>query len=243
MIPDCQVRDGVRLDHLSWCGKYLADKRPDVIVQIGDFADMPSLSDYDRGKKSYEGRRYRKDIEAAKRGMELLLSPILRARGGYKPRLVLTLGNHEDRINRAVERQAELEDVISVKDLGYKEAGWQVSPFLKPVKIGGVMFSHYFPSGKMGRPCTTPSKMLNLFHMSCVAGHAQGLDMFGPKYKADGDRLTCIIAGSFYQHSEGYMDHISNEHWRGIIMLHEVSNGNFDPMPVSLNFLKKRFRR
>ncbi len=50
IIPDCQVKDGVDLSYLTWVGKYLAEKKPDVIVQIGDFADMPSLSSYDVGK-------------------------------------------------------------------------------------------------------------------------------------------------------------------------------------------------
>ena len=58
IIPDCQVKDGVDLSYLTWVGKYLAEKKPDVIVQIGDFADMPSLSSYDVGRKCFEGRRY-----------------------------------------------------------------------------------------------------------------------------------------------------------------------------------------
>jgi hypothetical protein len=44
IIPDCQVKDGVDLSYLTWVGKYLIEKKPDVIVKFGDFADMPSLS-------------------------------------------------------------------------------------------------------------------------------------------------------------------------------------------------------
>ena len=238
-IPDCQVRDSVSLDHLTWCGKYLSDKQPDVIVQAGDFTDMPSLSDYDKGKKSYEGRRYRKDIDAARRGMGLLLDPI-RRRLKYKPRLILTLGNHEERILRVVENDAKLEGTIELQDLGYEEAGWQVVLYLKPIKVGGVHFAHYFPSGIMGRPCISARKIISTYHTSCVAGHQQGLDVAYAD-KADGGRITAIIAGSFYRHSEKYLTPLSNQHWRGIIMLHEVRNGNFDPMFVSMNFLKKRF--
>jgi hypothetical protein len=29
--------------------------------------------------------------------------------------------------------------------------------------------------------------------------------------------------------------------WRGIWMLHEVDDGAFDEMPVSLNYLRKRY--
>ena len=56
IIPDCQVKDGVPLEYLEWIGHYIVEKKPDVIINIGDFADMPSLSSYDVGKKSFEGR-------------------------------------------------------------------------------------------------------------------------------------------------------------------------------------------
>jgi hypothetical protein len=49
VIPDVQAKPGVRLDHLDWVGNYIAEKKPDVIVCIGDFADMEALSAYDRG--------------------------------------------------------------------------------------------------------------------------------------------------------------------------------------------------
>lgn len=238
-IPDCQVKDGIPLDHLTWCGKYLAEKQPDVIVQGGDFADMPSLSSYDKGKKSFEGRRYTKDIDAARKGMASLLEPILR-NARYKPKRILVLGNHEDRINRAIENDPTLEGTISQADLGYEEAGWKVYPYLQPVRIGGVYFSHYFPSGIMGRPCTTARKILATYHSSCIAGHQQGLD-HASSTKPNGKRITAIIAGSFYQHKEAYLTPISNNHWRGIIMLHEVKDGDFDPMYVSINYLKRKF--
>ena len=72
IIPDTQVKRGVDLSYLEWIGKYIVDKKPDVIVQIGDFADMPSLSSYDVGKKSFEGRRYKDDIEAAERKLLII---------------------------------------------------------------------------------------------------------------------------------------------------------------------------
>ena len=63
VIPDCQIRPGDSTDFLRAIGNYVVSKKPDVVVCIGDFADMPSLSSYDVGKKSFEGRRYRDDIQ------------------------------------------------------------------------------------------------------------------------------------------------------------------------------------
>jgi hypothetical protein len=56
---------------MRWIANYALEKRPDVIVQIGDWADMPSLSLYDKGKRCYEGRRYVKDIDAANFSLNL----------------------------------------------------------------------------------------------------------------------------------------------------------------------------
>jgi hypothetical protein len=50
-----------------------------------------------------------------------------------------------------------------------------------------------------------------------------------------------LVAGSFYIHDEDYKGPQGNEHWRGIIVKHEVENGTYDPMFVSLNYLCKRY--
>ena len=75
-IPDCQIREGDDTTFLKAIGNYIVKKKPDVIICGGDFADMPSLSSYDVGKKSFEGRRYLKDIEASKAAMATLLAPL-----------------------------------------------------------------------------------------------------------------------------------------------------------------------
>ena len=46
VIPDTQVKPEHSVKHLRWAGKYAAEKKPDVIIHIGDHGDMPSLSSY-----------------------------------------------------------------------------------------------------------------------------------------------------------------------------------------------------
>ena len=132
IIPDVQAKPGVDFTYLNKIGHYIVEKKPEVLICIGDFADMPSLSSYDQGKKSFEGRRYKNDIEASHEAMTALLEPMWtyndRAKKNkeklYKPRMVLTLGNHENRIHRAVNDDPKLDGVLSVDDLGYQEYGW-----------------------------------------------------------------------------------------------------------------------
>jgi hypothetical protein len=238
ILPDVQAKPGLDFKHLAHVGHYFAEKQPDVIVCLGDFADMPSLSSYDKGKRKFEGRRYKKDIDATKRAMDTFMDQIAAA-PGYKPRLVLTLGNHENRINRAVDDQSELEGLLSTNDLKYADYGWEVHPFLEVVTISGVVFSHYLTSGVMGRPIGTASALLSKRHQSAIVGHQQGLQM-ATAVRADGGMLTGIIAGSCYMHDEEYMGPQGNRHFRGCLILHDVRNGEFEPMPVTLKYLKDK---
>ena len=240
VIPDVQAKPGVLLDHLTWAGEYAAEKKPDVIVCIGDFADFPSLSSYDKGKKSFEGRRYKSDIAAAHKAMALLMAPIM-SEPGYSPHLVLTLGNHENRVNRAVENSPELDGMLSVDDLEYESWGWEVIPFLEPIVIDGVCYAHYFTSGVMGRPVSSARALNTKKHQSCVMGHTQRREI-DYQYNAQGKRITSIFTGAFYQHDEDYLGPQGNaETWRGLWMLNQVKDGEFDEMPVSLDYLKRRY--
>lgn len=248
VIPDCQVKPGIDVSYLYNIGRYIVEKKPETVVCLGDFADMPSLSSYDVGKKSFEGRRYAKDIEAAREAMDVLLSPLrefnAKAKKNkhtqYHPNLVLTLGNHEHRITRTINEDSKLEGLISVSDLGYEDAGWRVVPFLDVVTLDGVAYSHYFTTGLMGRPVTTAAACLAKKHMSCIQGHQQGLQI-STGYKASGELLTSVIAGSCYEHEEDYMSSQGNNHWRGFLVLNDVRDGQFDLMPLSLNYINKRY--
>jgi len=247
IIPDVQAKYGQDFTFLRKIGEYIVDKQPDVLICIGDFADMESLSSYDVGTKTFEGKRYVKDIEAAHVAMATLLHPLIQFNNRqrenhkklYQPRMVLTLGNHEERINRAVNSDPKLDGVLSISDLRYEQWGWEVHPFLDVVVIDGVAYSHYFTSGLLGRPVASAAACLSKKHQSCVQGHQQGFQC-ATGHRADGTRLTAIIAGSCYEHEESYLGPQGNKHWRGALMLHEVDNGEFDMMPLSLSYLKSR---
>jgi hypothetical protein len=239
-LPDSQVKPGINTDHLEAAGNFIAERRPDVIVCAGDFADMASLGTHnEKGHIDYEGKRYLKDISAAQNGMIRLMKPF-RYIKGYSPKLVLTMGNHEDRITRCVAQDPKFEGKLALSDLGYESFGWQVIPFRKVKKIDGVAYCHYFVSGKYDRPIERAAALLTKKHMSCIAGHQQGRDI-AYSQRGDGKTMTAIIAGSFYEHEETYMSPQSNNHWRGIYELNEVKDGSFDEMAVSLKFLKRKY--
>lgn len=253
VIPDAHASPHHHNERFSILGKFIVDRQPDVIVNIGDFADMASLCSYDRGKRSFEGRRYKHDVAATIDAQEKLFAPMreynaLRKASKhkqYKPHLVLTLGNHENRINRATNLQPELDGVITTGDLKYEEFGWDVYDFLQPVEINGVWFSHYFTTGIMGKAISgehPAHKLIMTQHKSCVQGHSHTRD-FCERTAIDGSRVSGLIVGCFLdldQH-EDYAGPANEIWWRGVVMLHDVENGVYEPEFISMKQLRKMY--
>jgi len=209
---------------------------------------MPSLSVYDIGKKSFEGRTYNDDIQAGNKAMDTFMKPIIeeqrRQRDNkkkvWKPKKVFLIGNHEQRIERAIESDRKLEGLIGYNDFNLKKYNWEVQNFLDVAVINGIAYSHYFTSGVMGRPVSNPSLLLQKKHMSCIMGHVQDRAIAFSK-KADGSRITGLFAGIFYQHDEEYLNPQTNGSWSGVWMFNEVNNGSFDEMPVSITYLRNQY--
>lgn len=249
VIPDMQVKPGVDTSYIDAIASYILDKQPDVIVNLGDMADMPSLSSYDQGKKAFEGRRYKDDIQSVIDAQIKLFQPLaayqerqrINKKRVYTPRTVFLLGNHENRINRAVNNDPKLDGVLSMDDLGYKTFWDEVYPFLEVVEVEGIAFSHYFTTGQAGRPASTANAQLNRQHQSCISGHQQGLQI-AMSTNAAGKRITSIIAGSCYKHEEEYLGAQGNKHWRGMLMLHSVKDGEFDLVSVPLSYLENKYK-
>lgn len=236
VVPDTQVKPGVNTDHLEWAGHYAVDKRPDVIVHIGDHWDMPCLSSYDKGKLSFEGRRYVNDVKAGRDAMERFLAPI-KAATDYNPRLVFCVGNHESRITRFADEFPEMAGKVDIDDLGIRDYGWEFVPFLKPIEIDGILYCHYFTSGVMGRPASSAAVVLRETQQSATQGHVQHTDIAIHKKT----QQTALFAGTFYSHNEEYLGHQGNNQRRQIVIKHEVEDGRYDPMFVSLRFLQKAY--
>lgn len=249
-IGDTQVKPGVDTRHLTWIGQYIVDKRPDVVIHGGDHFDMPSLSSYDKGKRQHEGRRYAQDIKAGNAAWARLNLPLEQENERLKrnkkaqwwPERHFLLGNHEHRIQRAVDGSAELEGAMGYHH--FKLRGWTMHDFLKPVWIDGVCYSHYMYRPLSGRPYSgqIETRLKNIGH-SFTQGHEQ-TKLYGvlPVLSESGSNLRHgLVVGACYLHSEEYKGPQGEAHWRGIVMKHEVRDGTYDPMFVSLDYLCRRY--
>lgn len=224
--------------HLMWAARAIDHYRPDVIIHLGDHWDMASLSSYDgKGTKSMEGRRYKKDVEAGNEGFDILFHKI---KGRYKPRKVYLHGNHENRITRAIEADPQkLDGTISLSDLDTQD--FEVHPFLERVWIDGIVYSHYFQQQNSPHAIGgSVDNRLNRIGDSFVQGHQQGF-LYGNRVYPTGRTRHGLVAGSFYLHNEGYKGRQGNDHWRGLVVLNEVHNGDYGVMPLSVGYLKRAF--
>lgn len=250
VIGDTQCKPDEDLTYMSHIGSYIVDKRPDIIVHIGDHFDFPSLSTYDKGKKSFEGRRLKEDIKAGVDGMDMLLSPLKELqqrqlknkKKAYTPAMHFCTGNHEHRFDRLAEDSPELDGFVGMDTLCLEQHGWIVHPFLKPVEIEGIFFVHYLSNPFSGKPYGgTAMSQLKTVGKSFVAGHKQCLDI-AIRPTIDNKHQIGIICGACYPFDEKYKGWQGNNHFRGVVMLHETHDGFALPMPVSLNYLTDKYK-
>lgn len=251
-VPDTQNKEGVPNNHLRAAGRYIAEQLPDVVVVAGDWWDMPSLSSYEtKGSKYFHGKSYKSDIQAGNDAMDLFMAPIVKEIARRKknkmkrwnPRLVFTMGNHEERILRAINNDPILEGTIGYDDFNLNEYGFEIHGYQEIVDIDGILYSHNFVNQKSlnknllgGSMDNRLSKIMRSFTM----GHQQ-VRMWGTSHDQLGRELCGLVAGAFYQHDEDYAGPQGNHYWRGIVVKHEVENGSYDPMWVSMNYLLKNY--
>lgn len=239
-IPDTQVRPGDPTDHFDWIGAAIRDYRPDVLVHLGDHWDMPSLSSWS-GPLEREGQRYIADIEAGNAALDRLES----AMGDFRPkRKIILRGNHEQRIERAVSADSRLKGALTYAHFNDRANGWEVVDYngATPgiVEVEGVKFAHYFANNLTGRPIGgNASYKLTQIGSPFVMGHVQDLDI-GTKQYATGRVIRGIVAGSCYLVDESYKGN-ANGHFRGIVVLNEVRDGNFSVMDVTLTKLCQKY--
>ena len=250
VIPDTQVKPDVPTDHLRWAGQYVVDhfsQRPNVkIIHLGDHWDFPSLSSYDKGKLAAEGRRIKADIEAGNVALRTFDQPLidyntrrlLNRKRPWKPHKFLLRGNHEYRAMRTVAETPAWDGFLSYDLL--ESPGWSVSDFLEVIDIDGVGYSHYFANPMTGRPYggMVSTRLKNIGH-SFTMGHQQTYD-HAVRY-VRGKPQIGLVAGAFYLHDEDYKGFQGNDHFRGIIVKHQVENGAYDIMQVSIDYLCRRY--
>jgi len=241
VIGDPHCNPKASNDRFLWAGKLARDLKPDTIICMGDFSSLDSLSSYDKGKKSFEGRRYKKDIDHAHDALEKFNKGL----NGRRSRKVMLLGNHEDRIDRIVDETPELDGTISTKDLKFKEFGWEVIAYQEPVAIDGVHYCHNYPTGIMGKPISGDNIARSLLlknKVSSTVGHCHLFD-YSMCTIPSGRKVLGLSAGCYLHHKEDYARNTQRLWWSGLIVKRNVRQGEYDIETIEYNTVKRRYDR
>lgn len=248
IIPDAQIKPGDDLTHIGWAAQAIVDYRPDVVVVIGDFWDLPSLSRHDApGSKEAEGRNVLSDMEIGNKAFEMLIAPmnaeIARRKNGHRkrwePECHFFFGNHEARLTRAISLDPKFDGLLTMDAL--KTPGFQRHDYLKIVQIDGVRYSHFFPNPYTGKAIGgTIVNRLNHIGGTFVQGHQQGY-LYASKQYPDHVKHG-LVCGRFYTHHESYRpEDVQRAEWNGIVVLNQVKDGDFDMMPLRMDYLRKKY--
>lgn len=213
---------------------------------MGDQSDFPSLSSYDKGKRSFVGRTYAADVASHLEFQERLWEPVKR-RKKKMPRRVFLEGNHEHRIERALDLSPELTNTISFDNLELSEYYNDIVRYegTTPgqIEIDGITYAHYFIAGVSGRPMAGEHHAYQLLakqFSSCTAAHSHLAD-YAVRTVANGRKIHGLVAGCFLDYPLDWAGETNKLWWRGVILKHNVEDGNYDPEFISLDRLQKEY--
>lgn len=225
ILPDSHSRPEVSIRRFQWLARYLFDNPPDVLLCLGDLADMPSLSSYDgsiltgtgRKKASFNNRRIHADFAAANAAIEAL--------NVFPGKKIFLTGNHEDRITRALSNVPELRGTFGLHSLQLHR--WEVVPFLEDFTIAGMAASHYFVTGVMGKSIGGDYPAANLLrrqYQSAVMGHTHIWDV---AIRKGHRKLFGLVAGCYLDptQKEEYAGPAQGMWTSGVTLLRDVRQG------------------
>lgn len=247
-IPDPHAHPDFGNERADWLGKLIKDLKPDTVICIGDLWDLHSLSDFEKGKASFVGRSYEKDIEAGLDFNDRLWHPLKKAKKGM-PKRYFFEGNHEHRIAKALDRNPELNSMgghgIAYSHLDIYRYWDEFIPYSGSVPgskiIDGVLYAHFLPSGLMGKASSGlhhAHSLLTQNHCSCTVAHSHKFD-FKISTNTQGATIQGLVAGCYQDYNNPWAGDLANQWWRGVIIKRNVSDGVYDLETVSLEKLKR----
>lgn len=248
VIPDAHAHPSYNNRRFDYIGNYLADTKPDVVINLGDLFDMPSLSSYDKGKKEFKNRRYKADIEAGVEAQDRMWRK-LKKHKKKMPLRVQLVGNHEHRITRALTYDPVLEGVMGLNDLQFDRYNDIVVGYDGDtpgvLELDGILYSHFFTSGLTSNSIggeNPATSLLQKKHMSATQGHSHTFD-FAVRSTGKGKKICGLVAG-VYQDWRAPFAGQSNDLWTsGITICHGVDRGWYDIQFISLEALKREYSK
>lgn len=220
--------------------------KPDLVINIGDAADMPSLSPFEKGKKSFAGLNYKKDIYSHLDFQERLWSEVKKQKKKLPWRVFLE-GGHEHRIILAEKGMDYAAGTISFDDLEldvfYDEIVGYRGDTPGVYAADGLLYAHYFVSGIKGQAGSSENQaayMLGKAFCSVTQGHTHMMD-WCIRTKATGPKIMGACVGCYIDYICDWAGEVNKLWDRGVLIKRNVEDGCYDPEWVSMATLKKEY--
>ncbi len=234
-------------DRFDWLGSFLYELRPDMVVDLGDGADMRSLNTYDtRYPQAIVNQSYEQDIEVYNDSQDRLRHKF-RFMKKKRPFWVGFEGNHENRIKKAIAHDPRLEGSkygVSFSHLQTKVWFDEYHEYFNSAPAiadyDGVSYAHFFSSGNYGTAMSglhhANSLLANRNHSS-TCGHSHKRDL---KFKdgAHPNGIIGLVAGCYKGSEETWAGQANRDWWKGCVIKREIRQGVYEPEFVSLERLK-----
>jgi Calcineurin-like phosphoesterase len=247
VIPDQHANPFYNNLRAEWLGKLMADLKPDVVVNLGDAADLTSLSSYDKGKASFHGKNYGDDIASHLDFQDRMWYNIRKSKKKLPTSYVLE-GNHEHRIKRFLEFEPHLKGAVSFNDLDFKKYYNEVVEYSGEapgiITVDGIDYAHYFTAGISGRALQSVHHAYDLTSKrftSSTVGHSHLMD-YAVRKDSSGRTRMGLVAGVFQDYVAPWAGKgVCSHWWSGVVIKRNVSDGVYDPEFVSLERLKRTY--
>jgi len=236
VIGDAHAHPGEDRWRFAALGRMIRSIQPDRVIEIGDWYDTPSLTRHVRGTLYSEGQRWLADRQAGDDAFHTMLDATAGACfTGHRVR-----GNHDNWSEREMVNEPHLAGLFDNFDRAFSDAGWEIAPFLEPIEVDGVRYVHYI-HGRTGHALGAmyhASQLIRKKHTSYAVGHSHCLDHrreIGPDGWING-----LVVGCYTDQVAAYAGQSNtDEWWRGICVLHDVRDGDYDLECYSIERIKR----
>ena len=206
-------------------GKYCVRTKPDVIVHLGDVADLSSQAWKIAARGPYTLEQEAKSAQTCLDAFEDAIKEYNRERRRmkkklYRPLKCLTLGNHDIR------------NGVTVIDDIFTDANWDVVDYLQPLHLCGITFCHCMCKGLSDVMCTTAQELVENWGSDIVVGHGHHKDFYESYSMAIHRPITALKCPAFTLGDYDWAVQTQYKWNRGFT---EIETGVFD----SFNFIWK----
>ncbi len=251
-IGDTHTHPGDNSKRLQALGNYIVDKKPDVIVIMGDWFDFDSISKFNEpGSITREGMRLRKELDVGAMGYKIMLHELSyynkqqakHKHKQYLPEVIFLKGNHEFRLDKLAENNAIFSGAFSIeKELNQVYPTTMVE-YGEYIDIDGILFTHI--PFKAGRPLAsvvnTTGATLDLVDKSVIFGHTHRLEVKEKRRAGSYNLIRAINVGCLFENIPNYAKNDNPAWWKGLVPITSYGKGEFDFSTLSMTQLKKQY--